>query len=186
MLSVADALQLRMFLEHPARPPGTLRYHELQGFLFSVASAPNMVSPSDWIPIVFGDQEAGYASLDEAEAVLGDLTALFDSINEAMGNDDAVLPPDCTFRDPTLANLEEHAPVAEWSRGFLRGNQWLEESWEPYVPEDLAQEFSLMLVVLSFFSSPRVAEAFAAEMQRSDVPALAEIVRRAFPGVLAG
>ena len=26
---------LRTFLEHPARPEGTLLYHELQGFLFA-------------------------------------------------------------------------------------------------------------------------------------------------------
>jgi yecA family protein len=46
---------LRSFLDHPARSAGTLRYHELQGFLFTIASAPDLVRPSEWMPIVFGE-----------------------------------------------------------------------------------------------------------------------------------
>ncbi len=41
-----DPSALQVFLEHPARPAGTLGYHELQGFLFTVVSAPEMVPPS--------------------------------------------------------------------------------------------------------------------------------------------
>lgn len=67
---------LRPFLEHPDRPPGTLQYHELQGFLFALASAPELVRPSEWMPMVFGEDEAGYESLAQAEAVLGELVAL--------------------------------------------------------------------------------------------------------------
>jgi hypothetical protein len=88
--------------------------------------------------------------------------ALYNSINEAVGEDPAALPADCAFRTPILANLEDHAPVAEWSRGFLRGHQWLEESWEPYVPEDLEEESAATLMALSFFASSKLAEAFLA------------------------
>jgi hypothetical protein len=58
---------------------------------------------------------------------VGELMALYNSINEAVVEDRAALPADCVFRTPTLANLEDRAPVAEWSRGILRGHQWLEE-----------------------------------------------------------
>jgi hypothetical protein len=39
------AQTLRSFLESPARGEGTLKYHELQGFLFAVACAPDIVAP---------------------------------------------------------------------------------------------------------------------------------------------
>lgn len=177
--------RLRSFLEHPARPAGTLRYHELQGFLFTVASAPELVRPSEWMTIVFGDREAGYDSLDEAEVVLGELMALYNSINEAVGEDPAALPADCAFRTPTLANLEDRAPVAEWSRGFLRGHQWLEESWEPYVPDDLEEESAATLMALSFFASRKLAEAFLAETGQHDLKAMAETIRGVFPDAVA-
>ncbi len=48
MLPASDPSALQAFLEHPAQPAGTLSYHELQGFLFTVVSAPELVQPSDW------------------------------------------------------------------------------------------------------------------------------------------
>jgi uncharacterized protein len=174
---------LKSFLDHPARPTGTLRYHELQGFLFTIASAPELVQPSEWLPIVFGDHDAGYKSLEEAEAVLGELMALYNLVNDEVGEDRASLPADCLFRTETLANLEDDAPVAEWSRGFLRGHLWLEESWEACVPSDLEDEFSATLMTLSFFASKELAEAFVAEIQQ-DVKTMAESIRRELPDAL--
>jgi hypothetical protein len=47
-----SAQALKTFLEDPGRPAGTLKYHELQGFLFAVASASELVLPSEWMPFV--------------------------------------------------------------------------------------------------------------------------------------
>ena len=73
-----------------------------------------------------------------------------------------LLPADCQLRDDVLANFEDAAPIAQWSRGFLRGHQWLEELWED-LPEELAEELAATLMTLTFFSSRALAEAFAAE-----------------------
>ena len=51
-------------------------------------------------------------------------------------------PADCEFRDDVLANLDKDAPIAQWSRGFMQGHQWLEESWDTYVPDALDDEFA--------------------------------------------
>jgi uncharacterized protein len=176
---------LRPFLEHPNRPPGTLRYHELQGFLFAIACAPELVRPSEWMPIVFGEHEAGYESLEEAQAVLGELMALYNSVNTAVAAEHATLPTDCRFRRQVLANLDEGAPIAQWSRGFMRGHQWLEESWDPYVPTELDDELAALLMTLSFFASRKIAEAFCAETKQQDLTALATTIRRVFSGAVA-
>ena len=46
---------LRSFLANARRPTGTLSYHEVQGFLFAIASAPEMARPSEWMPMIFGE-----------------------------------------------------------------------------------------------------------------------------------
>jgi uncharacterized protein len=175
---------LRAFLEDPRRPPDILIYHELQGFLFAVVSAPELVTPSEWMPLVFGEQEPGYASLEEAQAVIGDLMGLYNSVNAAVFEDRVALPSDCQFRRQTLANLEDDAPIAQWSRGFLQGHQWLEESWEAYVPDALDDQFAAMLMTLTFFASKDLAEAFCAET-RLDLAEMATKLRGAFGGTLA-
>jgi uncharacterized protein len=185
MLGASGVSILKSFLQHPGRPAGTLRYHELQGFLFAVASVPELVRPSEWMPIVFGDRDAGYLSLDEARTILGELMALYNSVNAAVAADHATLPADCRFRREAQANLDDAAPIAEWSRGFMRGHQWLEESWEPYVPADFDDEFAAILLTLSFFASRDVADAFRAETGQTDLAAMSKTIRRVFPNAVA-
>ena len=81
----------------PRRPPDTLTCHELQGFLLAVACAPELVKPSEWIPVVFGRHEAEYESLEEAQAIIGELMALYNLVNAAVVEDRAALPSDCRF-----------------------------------------------------------------------------------------
>jgi uncharacterized protein len=151
---------LKVFLDDPARPADTLRYHELQGFLLAVASAPELIPPSEWMPLVFGDTEPDYTSVDEARRVLGDLMSLYNAVNTSVIGETAAVPADCVFRDDVLANLAPDAPVSQWSRGFMRGHTWLEDVWDSYIPEDLDDQFAATLLALSFFASRDIAEAF--------------------------
>jgi yecA family protein len=71
------AALLRSFLSSPQRAKGTMTYPQLAGFLFSMANAPEMIPPSEWIPIVFNDQDARYKTRGEAEGVLQAMMALY-------------------------------------------------------------------------------------------------------------
>ena len=187
MLPVSDPSTLRAFLEHPSRPEGTLGYHELQGFLFTVVSAPEMVPPSEWLPIIFAGEDVDYASAEQANAVIGQIMALSNTINAAVLDPPTLLPADCQLQDDVLANFEDDAPIAQWSRGFLRGHQWLEELWEDYVPKELQEELDATLVALSFFSSRQMAEDFHAEAARGEqsLEAMADAIHRVLPAAVA-
>ena len=187
MLPASDPSALRAFLEHPSRPTGTLIYHELQGFLFTVISAPELVPPSEWLPIVFGDQEVDYASAEKAEAIIGQIMALYNTINAAVRDAPTLLPADCPLRDDVLANFADDAPIAQWSRGFLRGHQWLEELWEETVPEELDDELGSILMTLSFFFSRQIAEGFHGEAATGDqsFEAMADAIHQVLPTAVA-
>ena len=186
MLLASDPGALRAFLEHPSRPAGTLTYHELQGFLFTVVSAPEMVPPSDWLPVIFGEEEAGFASPDEAQEILGQLMALYNTTNAAVLDPPTLLPGDCRLRDEVLANFADDAPLAQWSRGFLRGHQWLEELWED-LPAEMAEELDATLMALGFFSSRQMAEDFHAEdtSGTQSFEAMADAIHRVLPTAVA-
>jgi uncharacterized protein len=175
---------LRTFLEDPARPEGTLRYHELQGFLFAIACSPDLVPPSEWMPIVFDEKEPGYDSIEQANTMLAALMELYNAVVAESRGPEPQLLPDCTFREDPLTNLEHDSAVSQWARGFVTGHGWLAESWDPFVPEEVEEEFDAALMVLSFFGSRQLAESLRAEM-RSDLPSLAADVCRLFPEALA-
>ena len=181
MQPAPDPSTLRAFLEHPARPAGTLRYHELQGFLFTVVSAPELVRPSEWLPIIFAGEEAGFTSPDEAKRILGQIMALYNTINAAVFDPPTLLPGDCPLRDDVLANFDDDAPIAQWSRGFLRGHQWLEELWNVELPEDVDEEFHATFMALTFFASRQTAENFVAETEEHSLDTLAAAMVQVFP-----
>ena len=163
---------------------GGLTYHELQGFLFALASCPDMVLPSEWMPIVFGDGNLDEDTLAGAQEAMTELMGQYNAANAAVTAGTPSLPADVDIPEDVLAAFEPEAPIGAWCRGFIKGHTWLEESWED-VPGELEEEFSVGLIVLSFFGSSDLARDFAAEVRRADdFEGLARDVRDDFQGCL--
>jgi uncharacterized protein len=176
---------LREYLDHPDRPAGALSYHELQGFLFAVASCPELADPSEWMPMVFGEEGPTYAGMTEARAVVGGVMDLYTAITTAVGDGTIALPVDCGFREDVLDNLHDDAPVSLWARGFVQGHHWLEESWDAYLTDEIDEEFGATLMALSFFASPNMAEALRAETGHHDLGELARTMCELMPTAIA-
>ena len=124
--------------------------------------------------------------MEQAEAVIGQIMTLSNTINAAVLDPPTLLPADCPLRDDVLANFEDEAPIGQWSHGFLRGHQWLEELWED-LPEEMAEELDATLMALGFFSSRQMAEDFHAEATTGKQPfeAMAEAIHRVVPAAVA-
>jgi uncharacterized protein len=135
----------------------------LQGFFFTIACCPDLVQPSEWLPEVFAAREAGYRSMEEANEILGELMRVYNTVVGLARSEPAEMPDDCVIRGDALANLADDAPLAQWARGFVHGHQWLEESWDPYLSDELDEEFGAVLMALTFFASPSLAQAYADE-----------------------
>ena len=179
------AALLRTFLSSPQRLKGTMTYPQLAGFLFSMANAPELIPPSEWMPIAFNDQDAGYETRDEAEHVLQAMMALYNDCGWERVKGNASLPPGCEIRTQPLDNFGDDAPLSQWARGFLMGHTYLEDVWSEYTPDELDKELGAMLVVLTFFSSPALAEAYHKEGKgKTSLEHLAETIVMVFPDAM--
>ncbi|MCH7991229.1 MAG: UPF0149 family protein [Gemmatimonadetes bacterium] len=178
---------LEKFMDRPGHPEGTLTYREMQGFLFAVACAPEMVVPSEWIPRIFGEDGPLFKKPTEAEALMGGLMALFNEFAPEADGPDARLPADCAFRKDPVANLEADAPVAKWCRGFQLGHSWLQTLWDEHLPEEFEHNLEEIVATLTFFASGESAEARIAEWEGSErtLASLATDFRDLFPTALA-
>lgn len=177
---------LRSHLPERSTPGGAFTYHETQGFLFTVAASPEVVPPSEWVPIVFGGEVPALGQ--RAGRVMDELIEMYNDVVRQMSADRVRLPEDCSFRDDLLANLEPDAPVRQWSHGFLHGHNWLEEAWDVPVPEEFDQELGAVLLGLSFFSSRRFAEQAVVEFsnKKGKLVEMAELARRTFDDSMDG
>ena len=181
------AATLQAFLAAPERPHGTFSYGELAGFLFTVCCAPELVPPSEWLPLVFAWEDANYSGMPEANEILWAMMALHNHISRQLRQGAPSLPPGCEMRDDAVADLLPDAPVSGWARGFATGHEWLTEQWAP-TPEKLADELGSILMVLSFFGNRDVAEAYRKEFfpHEERLEVLAAEIRELFPASMAG
>jgi len=159
----ASTDQLRVFLAAPERPQDTFSYNELKGFLFAIACSPEMIPPSEWIPLIFANEEANYRDEQESSYITQSIMALFNRLNQEIIDEKVHLPASCQPLGGALNNFADNAPIAEWSRGFLQGHTYLEELWDEYITEELDEEVGSCLMVLSFFSDRKLADAYFEE-----------------------
>ena len=177
---------LRTFLSSPQRPKDTLTYPQLAGFLFSMANAPELIPPSEWLPIVFNDQDARYETRSEAEEVTQAMMALYNNCVRGRVKKRVSLPPGCEIRPQPMDNLGDDAPLSQWARGFMAGHTYLEDIWIDYTPDELDEEFGAILMVLTFFASPALADAFHKEGKgKTSLEQLADTVVMIFPDALS-
>jgi uncharacterized protein len=181
----SHAVLLQTFLSSPQRPQGTMTYPELAGFVFSMANSPELILPSEWLPMVFDDQEAGYRTPEEAERVLEAMMALYNDCARERTEASALLPPGCDVRPHPMDNLDAEAPLSQWARGFLTGHFYQDDLWTTYTPGDLDEELGAMLMVLTFFSSPALAEGYRKEGKgKFTLERMATTVVKLFPNAI--
>jgi uncharacterized protein len=175
--TAAQATRLTQFLSAPERPEGTMTYCELAGFLFAVACSPEMVQMSEWIPVIFNEKEGSFESLEEAQEILPLIMGLYNHVNSGIAEDESALPP-CEIGAPAIMNLEPDAPLSQWAHGFVVGHDWLKNVWDEYTPAEYDETLGEDLLIISFFASHDLAEAYRVEFHKKDVTleTLADVV----------
>jgi uncharacterized protein len=156
----ALAAELTEFLAAPEQPEGTMSYPELAGFLFAICCSPEVVPTSDWLPVVWGEDGARFAETAQAQKIVPAVLSLYRYVNDGVLGEEPELPAGCEPRAEALSNLEDDAPVALWSRGFVDGNHYLEQVWDAWLAEDrgVEEDLEFVLIPLFFFSSPEIAQ----------------------------
>lgn len=155
----------------PQERAGGLGYCELAGFLFAVACAPELVGPAEWIPEVLGDGPDGLGSRAQAQRVMTLVMDLHNHINREVLERSPSLPAGIAVRADPMENFGPEAPLGLWARGYSDGQLWLEETWDTYLPkgdedEDDPYGLGALMMVLGFFASREVAEAFLSDSPR--------------------
>lgn len=122
---------------------GILDIAELDGFLTAIASGPNTVMPSKWLPAVWGDFEPEWESPAEFEKV-------FNLIIRHMNEIVSMLLDSTEEFEPIFMEREvegrKYLIVDEWCVGYLRGVALDEASWH-------ADEIAPQLGVIQLFGA---------------------------------
>jgi len=117
-----DLEALDRFLMSDRSPPDSMMLSDLDGFLTGIAVGPELVLPSEWLPLVWGGEAPEFADESEAKAVLGAIMARYNEILRQIA-DDTFDPIFWTARGGTLI-------AADWAEGFLQAIMLRMDAWD--------------------------------------------------------
>jgi len=115
---------------------------ELQGFLCAVASGPETILPSRWLPVALGE-EPRYESPAQAEEMLGLVMRFYNQNLSALNRGEGV--------ELILYHLpdSEDYDYEDWCRAYLDGVDLCETPWEEVGDPDEVDELLFPFVVLA-------------------------------------
>lgn len=119
---------------------GILNVAELDGFLTAIASGPNAVMPSKWLPAVWGDFEPEWESQAEFEKVFNLLIRHMNEIVSMLLNSSEEFEPIFMERE---VEGRKYLIVDEWCVGYLRGVALDEASWHA---DEIAPQLGVILL----------------------------------------
>jgi len=117
-----DLEALDSFLMSDRSPPESMMLSDLDGFLTGIAIGPELLLPSEWLPLIWGGQAPEFADEAEANAILGSIMARYNEILRQI-TDDTYEPIFWADRDGTLI-------AADWAEGFLEAIAMRADAWE--------------------------------------------------------
>src|SRR5258708_18423719 len=78
-----DLEELAQYLDSDLSPDDGMGLSDLDGFLTGIVVGPELIMPSEWLPVIWGGGEPEFESAAEAQTVLGTIMARF---NETIHN----------------------------------------------------------------------------------------------------
>jgi uncharacterized protein len=137
--------ELRSMLWALATEHDGLDLYEFDGFVAGLLVCPEMIMPSEWLPVVWGD-EAGprFESLDQARAAINAMMAHYNRVAEWL----ALNPPQYEAILGTDPNSDDTL-WEPWISGFERAMRLRPDVWEATLESDDEEVRATIPVILA-------------------------------------
>lgn len=156
MLDHRDRADLQALLELAEPADSALSQAELEGFLYALIITPQMIPPSEWLPVIFGGELPEFRDLKQADDCLGGVLRVYDKLVGLRDAQGLQFPFD-------LDNLRpgEIDAIQDWALGFLeglslRGQYWFRHECDRPVTDD-DEELATSLAVVHAVANPEEA-----------------------------
>lgn len=122
--------ELDAFLLSDQAPDDCLQISELDGFLTGIVVSPELIMPSDWMPIVWQGGEPKFSDLPQAERIMGIIMARYNEIIRALDDEPGAFEP-ILYEAPDGRML-----AADWAEGFMDAFGMAVDAWDPLFADE--------------------------------------------------
>jgi uncharacterized protein len=148
-----DLEALDRYLMSDRSPDDCMMLSDLDGFLTGVVISPELIPPSEWLPVIWGGEEPEFESMNQMQTIIGTIMAHYDEIATCFLTD-----PD-EFVPIFLENPQGDQIVTDWAAGFLDAIELRRKAWEPlfhHRPASILLDPLLILGDIEAFANERV------------------------------
>jgi uncharacterized protein len=136
-----DALDAYLMSNHA--PDDSMGLSDLDGFLTGIVVGPELMLPSEWLPVIWGGGEPEFETEAEMRIVFGTIMGRYNEITAGLGNDPVVIDP-IFWEGP-----DGEIIASDWVAGFLDAVALNPKAWEPLIEDDRAGIMMLPILLLN-------------------------------------
>jgi uncharacterized protein len=169
-LSQAELDMLGDFLGADDAPEDRMPIATCEGFFAALHSGPELVPPSEWLPIVLGeDAPPRFESQDDYGLMLSLIMRFYNEVGTLLAD---------PYTDYAPANGDETGALSVgaavlWAIGYVTGVSLRSDAWEPIVRSE-AGEAILPIYELARFADPKTRKPLDSARTRRDAEKLAD------------
>jgi len=147
--------ELEVFLASDAVPQDCMDLEMLDGFLTAVASGPDQVQPSEWLPLVWSEGGRGsapaYSGSDQAKRIMALMLRHMAGIERTLAESPTRFKP-LLYVAETAAQPNEQTPPegTAWCEGYMSGVKLRDEDWQPLYDTEHARDWIFPIEALAF------------------------------------
>ena len=120
------------YLMSDRAPDDSMGLSDLDGFLTGVVVGPELIMPSEWLPVIWGGAEPEFETQEEMRTVLGTIMGRYNEIAACFDSDPEEFDP-IFWEGP-----EGEVIASDWAGGFLDAVALRPQAWKPLIEDDRA------------------------------------------------
>ena len=137
-----DLQALAEYLDSDLSPDDGMGLSDLDGFLTGIVVGPVPIPPSEWLPVIWGEEEPEFESDAHREAIISLIMGRYNEIVIGFKSD-----PE-KFEPVFWSNPSGEVIVGDWAAGFLDAVEMRRTAWEPLFKHQRAKVLLEPLVIL--------------------------------------
>ncbi|HUB48500.1 MAG TPA: UPF0149 family protein [Acetobacteraceae bacterium] len=148
-----DLDALDAYLRSDRAPADCMDISQLDGFLAGVIIGPDMIAPSEFLPVIWGGDEPEFVDNKEAETVLGSILGRYNELVDGL----AATPPQYAplfWQDHTGNCITE-----DWAVGFMQAVALRPDAWEEVLRDNETAILLIPIGIIAGVAEPEVAVA---------------------------
>jgi len=159
MITAKQKKTLKKFLAQAAEPDDAFTYDELIGYLFGIAMTPDVILPSEWLPIIFNGDIGEYPSPEATGETVECLMEVYNSFVTDFNAGLLHFPYDLN-----RVKKKDFDSMYLWASGFDEALALRPEIWEPeempFLSAEKADNVFFSLMIIEGLTDPESADDF--------------------------